>query len=216
VETLKSPAEGRVLLRNVSWETYERLIAEREERPAPRFFYDRAVLEILSPSKKHEEISDILGSLVKELAVELGMDVLAAGSTTFRREDLSRGFEPDACFYFGDTAGSVRGMDDVDLDAGDPPPDLVVEADLTSSSLDKLPIYAKLGVAEVWRYAGGRPQILGLHGDGYERLSRSHSLPPITSEDLARFVEEGLTKGRPEWVREVRRLARDHRTGSRS
>nr|MBA2714118.1 Uma2 family endonuclease [Rubrobacteraceae bacterium] len=62
--TVKSPAEGRVLLRNASWETYERLMAEREERPVPRFFYDRRVLEILSPSKKHEEISDIMESLV--------------------------------------------------------------------------------------------------------------------------------------------------------
>ncbi len=147
--TVKSPAEGRVLLRNASWETYERLMAEREERPVPRFFYDRRVLEILSPSKKHEEISDIMESLVEELVMELEIDVLAAGSTTFKREDLERGFEPDECFYFADAAGRVRAMDDIDLYAGDPPPDLVVEADLTSSSLDKLPIYAKLGVAEV-------------------------------------------------------------------
>ena len=102
------------------------------------------------------------------------MDVLAAGSTTFKREDLQRGFEPDECFSFGDAAGRVRVMDDVDLDAGDPPPDLVVEADLTSSSLNKLPIYARLRVAEVWRYAGGRPDILGLwrrlREDGVEPL----------------------------------------------
>jgi Uma2 family endonuclease len=207
VEMLKSPAEGRVLLRNVSWETYERLISEREERRVPRFFYDRGVLEIMSPSKKHEVVSRVIALLIEELAVELGIDVLAAGSTTFRREDLERGFEPDECFYFGYTAGSVRAMDDLDLDAGDLPPDLVVEADLTSSSLDKLPIYAKLGVAEVWRYAGGRPQILGLHGESYELMAQSRALPPLTGEDLARFVEEGLTKGRPEWVLRVRRWA---------
>ncbi len=88
------------------------------------------------------------------------MDVLAAGSTTFRRADLGRGFEPDECFYFGDAARRVRGMDDIDLDADDPPPDLVVEADLTSSSLDKLPIYARLGIVEVWCYAGGQVEIL--------------------------------------------------------
>lgn len=205
METVKSPAEGRVLLRNASWETYERLMAEREERPVPRFFYDRGVLEILSPSKKHEEISDLMESLVKELTMESGIDVLAAGSTTFKREDLERGFEPDECFYFGDAAGRVRAMDDLDLDAGDPPPDLVVEADLTSSSLNKLPIYARLGVAEVWRYAGGRPDILGLRGGSYERVAQSRFLPPLTGEDLVRFVEEGLRRERPGWVREVRR-----------
>jgi Uma2 family endonuclease len=82
-----------------------------------------------------------------------------------------------------------------------PPPDLVVEADLTSSSLDKLTIYASLGVAEVWRYAGGRPDILGLRGEVYERMAQSRFLPPLTSEDLIRFVEEGLRRERPEWVR---------------
>jgi hypothetical protein len=81
-------------------------------------------------------------------------------------------------------------------------------SDLTSSSLDKLSIYARLGVAEVWRYAGGKPEILVLSGEGYERMSESRALAPLTSEDLARFVEEGLRKDRPEWVREVRLWAR--------
>lgn len=84
------------------------------------------------------------------------------------------------------------------------PPDLVVEADLTSSSLNKLPIYASLGVAEVGRYASGRPDILGLRGDVYERMAQSRFLPPLTSEDLIRSVEEGLRRERPEWVRELR------------
>jgi Uma2 family endonuclease len=216
VETLKSPAEGRVLLRNVSWETYERLVAEREERRVPRFFYDRGVLEIVSPSKKHETISRTGALLVELLAAEVGLDVESSGSTTFKREDLERGFEPDECFYFGDAVERVRGKDDVDLDAGDPPPDLVFEADLTSSSLRKLPIYARLGVPEVWRYAGGQAEILGLIGEDYQRMSQSGTLPSLTSEEFARFVLEGLTKGRPEWVREVRRWARNQRSGSRS
>jgi Uma2 family endonuclease len=213
VETVKRPAEGRVLLRNASWETYERLMAEREERPVPRFFYDRGVLEILSPSKKHEEISRVIALLIEVLSAELGIDVLAAGSTTFKREDLERGFEPDECFYFGDAAGHVRAMDDIDLDAGDPPPDLVVEADLTSSILEKLPIYASLGIAEVWRYAGEKPEILILSGEVYDRTARSRILPPLTSEDLVRLVADGLRKGRPEWVREVRRWAKDRGDG---
>ena len=78
--------------------------------------------------------------------------------------------------------------------SSDSPPDLVVEADLTSSSLNKLPIYASLGVAEVGRYASGRPDILGLRGDVYERMAQSRFLPPLTSEDLIRFVEEGLRR----------------------
>ena len=88
-----------MLLRNVSWETYERLIDEREERGVPRFFYDRGELEIISPSFEHEPVSRIFSMLVSELAVKLGIDVSDAGSTTFKREDLERGFEPDECFY---------------------------------------------------------------------------------------------------------------------
>ena len=100
MEALRGSAEGRVILRNVGWETYERLISEREERNVPRFYCDRGVMEILSPSKRHEMISSVVASLVEELAVAMDVDMINAGSTTFKREDLCRGFEPDKCFYF--------------------------------------------------------------------------------------------------------------------
>jgi len=209
MELAKGPAEQRVLLRNVSWETYERLISEREERPVPRFFYDRGVMEIVSPSTEHEGTGRIIALLVEELGVELGIDVFDAGHTTFRREDLERGFEPDGSFYFSQNAERVRGKHNVDLNV-DPPPDLVVEVDITSYSLDKLPIYAYLGISEVWRYADGQLQILGLRGQDYEAIIESTVLPPLTSDVLARFVEEGLKTRRPVWVRRVREWARSH------
>ena len=206
---VKGSAEQRVLLRNVSWETYERLISEREERRVPRFFYDRGVLEIVSPSKGHESISRIVALLVEELAVELDVDVESAGSTTFKREDIAHGFEPDECFYFQNVE-HVRGKEDVDLDV-DPPPDLVVEVDVANPSLDKLPIFAQVGVAEVWRYAGGRMEMFGLRSEElrYEAITESIVLPPLTEAELARFVEEGLKTRRPDWVHRVREWARD-------
>src|SRR5215210_278835 len=164
-EALKSPPEGRVTLRNVGWETYELLVEEDPDRSAPRFFYDRGELEIVSPSFEHEQIARVIALLVEELAVELDIDVVSAGSTTFKREDFSRGFEPDASFYFAANASRVRGKRRLDLDAGDPPPNLVVEVDITSPSASKLPIYARLGVAEVWRHDGDRLAILGLQDD---------------------------------------------------
>ncbi len=216
-EALKSPSEGRVTLRNVSWETYERLLKEDPGRSAPRFFYDRGVLEIVSPSFEHEAVADIIASLVKELAVELEIDVVGAGSTTFNREDLLRGFEPDVSFYFSENASRVRGKRRIDLDAGDPPPDLVVEVDITSPSASKLPIYAHLGVAEVWRHDGARLTILGLlrqdaEEEGYyAEIPESAFLAPASVESLTRFVEEGLTSGRPAWTRRVREWARELR-----
>lgn len=216
MEAVKSPTEQRVLLRNVSWETYERLVAEREERQVPRFFYDRGVLEIVSPSTEHEAISRLVAALVGELAVALEIDVFGAGSTTFDREDVSGGFEPDQSFYFSENAGRVRGKKRIDLNAGDPPPDLVVEVDITSPSLDKLPIYARLGVREVWRYAGERAAIWVLrdsagepNGEAYTEVARSTALAPVTSDALAHFIGEGLTSSYPAWARKVREWASD-------
>lgn len=220
-ETLKSPPEGRVTLRNVGWETYERLVEEDPDRSAPRFFYDRGVLEIVSPSFEHEQIARVIASLVEELSVELDIDVVSAGSTTFKREDTSRGFEPDACFYFSGKIPQVRGKRRIDLDAGDPPPDLVVEVDITSPSASKLPIYARLGVAEVWRHDGDRLAILGLRQqdtgeEHYAEIPESALLAPakVPGESLTRFVEEGLTSGRPAWTRRVREWARELRRTS--
>lgn len=217
-ETLKSPSEGRVTLRNVGWETYELLVEEDPGRSAPRFFYDRGELEIVSPSFEHEAIADVISSLVVELAVELEIDVVSARSTTFKREEFERGFEPDASFYFAVKIPRIRGKRRIDLDAGDPPPDLVVEVDITSPSASKLPIYARLGVAEVWRHDGDRLAILGLQDDGeegsyYAGIPESAILAParVPGESLARFVEEGLTSGRPTWTRRVREWAHELR-----
>ena len=213
METLKSPLEQKVLLENVSWETYERLLAEREERRKPRFFYDQGVLEIVSPSTEHEALSRTVALLVQLLTAELGIDLFSAGSTTFRREDLERGFEPDESFYFAENAGRLRGKGDIDLSI-DPPPDLVVEIDVTSPSLNKLPMYARLGVSEIWRLAEGRAEILLLKANGdYEAslVKGSGVLPSVTSEALGRLVEEGLTLEHPVWVRRIREWARSNR-----
>lgn len=214
---MKSPAEGRVLLRNVSWETYERLIDEREERSVPRFFYDRGEMEIMSPPFEHDRISRIVALLVELVAAEIGLDLESAGSTTFKSGAFKQGFEPNECFYFSRNAEGVRGKKNIDLDAGDPPPDLVVEVDLTNPSLNKLPIYAHLSVAEVWRLPGGKPEILlpASSGAGYEASERSCVLPLLTNEALSRLVEEGLTSKRPDWVCRVREWARQKLDGSR-
>jgi Uma2 family endonuclease len=218
VEALKSPPEGRVTLRNVGWETYKMLVEEDPGRSAPRFFYDRGVLEIVSPSFEHEAIADVISSLVNELAVELEIDVTPARSTTFKREDFARGFEPDASFYFPDNAAKVRGKRRISLDAGDPPPDLVVEVEITSPSASKLPIYARLGVAEVWRHDGNRLSVLGLQQNEegyYAEIPESTFLAPprVSGESLTHFVKEGLTSERPAWTRRVHEWARELRGG---
>jgi Uma2 family endonuclease len=206
METIKSPAEHRVILHDTSWETYVRLMKKRGENRVPRFTYDRGELEIMSPSTQHESIAYHIGLLVAVFAEELGVDLYGAGSTTFEREDLERGFEPDACFYIRNEA-RIRGKRRIDLDF-DPPPDLVIEVDITSPSLDKLPIYAHFGVPEVWRYDGERVMTYELRDDEYVGIAGSIALPPLTSAILTRFVDEGLKTRRRAWVRNVRDWAR--------
>lgn len=208
--TVQSPEEQRVLLRNVDWATYERLLAEREKNPAPRFTYDKGRLEILSPlTLEHEECSDNVRFLVRLLAGEWGMDIRALGSMTLKREDIQGGVEPDGCFYI-QSLKSVRGKRRIDPRM-DPPPDLAIEIDITHPTLDKLPIYARFGVAEVWRYDGHRLDIYVLEGEQYSERAESAVLSGVTSSALDQLLTESQTLGSVEWERRVREWARELR-----
>ncbi len=208
METVERSVEQKVILHNVRWETYERLLAEQESSSAPRFTYDRGELEIMSPSTEHEEYNRTIALLVEIFAVEAGLDVRNVGSMTFRREDLERGFEPDSCFYVQNET-RVSGKTQINL-AVDPPPDLVIEVDITSPSLNKLPIYAQIGVPEVWRYDGGRLEILRLERTEYAAAPTSTTLPPLTSSVLSDLVYKSRATKRRAWIRKVREWARSN------
>jgi Uma2 family endonuclease len=202
METVKIPSEQRTVLHNISWETYEHLLADHWDSSSPRFAYDQGELEIMSPSPEHEAYNRSLALLVEFLAAELSIDVYDLGSTTFRREDLGCSFEPGSCFYIQNEE-QIRGKDRIDLSV-DPPPDLVIEIDITSPSFSKLPIYAQIGVPEVWRYDGKRLAILVLEGSDYAETSGSTALPPVTSNALTDFVEKSKTTMRTVWLKKVR------------
>ncbi len=204
--TTRNAAEQRVLLSAIGWETYERLLAEHQDSSAPRFTYDRGALEIMSPLPDHEKYNRAIASLVEVVAEERGLDFENLGSTTFRREDLRRGFEPDSCFYIQHEP-AIRGKSVLDL-RRDPPPDLVIEIDITHLSLDKLPIYAALGVPEVWRYDGRRLEMWALHGDRYVAGVESTALPGVARDDVARLIEESKATRRIAWLARVRAWAR--------
>jgi Uma2 family endonuclease len=200
--------EQKVILEGISWETYEMLLADNDNRRVPRLAYDRGVLEAMSPSIEHERVARNIAVVVTVVAEEMGVDVFDAGSTTFRREDLKRGFEPDGCFYVQNER-RIRGKQRIDLTV-DPPPDLVIEVDITSPSLDKLPIYAQIGVPEVWRHDGEKLVIFRLEGEEYVEAATSQVLPPLNVDVLSDFVEASRTQGRTVWMRDVRVWARRH------
>jgi Uma2 family endonuclease len=167
--------------------------------------FDRGTLEIMAPSFAHERPLQLLVQIVQILAEVHDMDMISAGSTTFKREDLARGFEPDASFYI-QHANDVRGNAEIDLDS-DPPPDLVLEIDITHPSLDKFPIYAAIGVPEVWRYAEQKVSIYRHHAGGYTVEDSSTVLSGVTSQQLTQLVTTGYEMLRPAWLRHVRAWA---------
>jgi len=193
--------EQKVIIEPVSWQTYERLLADLDDRSAPRLTYDCGVLEIMSPTARHEELNRNLALIVTIVAAALGLDVRNLGSTTFRREDINRGFEPDSCFYIEHEA-AVRGKAKIDL-SHDPPPDLVIEIDITSGSLDKFPIYGHVGVPEIWRYDSHHLTIFHLVDDEYQARESSRAFPEIKAADLAHLLQESLSQPSTQWLRSL-------------
>jgi Uma2 family endonuclease len=160
--------ERRFVLDGVDWEGYETLL---RLFPRTRMTYDRGVVELMSPMYVHELYRKRLASLIETLADELEIPYIAAGSTTFRRQLLDRGLEPDESYYLT-SIGRLNNRMDINLDV-DPPPDLAVEVDITSSSLDRMGIYAALGVPEVWRFDGEIFTVQLLRADRFYALSQS-------------------------------------------
>jgi Uma2 family endonuclease len=196
----------------VSWETYERLLADDEERRVPRMTYDQGVLELVTPSMPHDEDARTITRIVDIVAANLGTPIRSVGSTTFRRKDLERGFEPDASFYIQNEE-RIRGQREVDLTV-DPPPDLVLEMEMSRSALDKLPLFASVGIPEVWRCDGQRVTILILEQDRYQESSNSLAFPILTSDILTRFLAESRTALSPDWFQAVSDWARGQRKTS--
>ena len=203
-----SSAEQRVVLHNVSWETYERILSEHVDSRSPRFTFENGELEIMSPSAERERYIWLIGDLVGVLADVMDLDAESLGSTTFRREEHERGFEPDCCFYF-ENAVRVRGKDRLDLSV-DPPPDLVVEVDVTNPSIAELPIFAEFGVAEVWRVRQERRSAFRLRAGQYQEVAEARSFQASRQPRCRNCWVEVKTLGRTAWLRLARAWAQEH------
>jgi Uma2 family endonuclease len=177
-----------VTLPDTDWKTYTRLLRAFSGRPGIRLTYDRGVLEIMSPLMEHDEPSDFLGRLICTLTEELGLPIKQGGSTTLRRRKRKRGIEPDKCYWITNEP-AMRTIRHLDLRIH-PPPDLAIEVDVSHSSLDRMSIYAALGVRELWRLDDPS---LTFHvlGPSKRYMLTTHSLvfPQVTPADLQRFLD---------------------------
>ena len=208
--TLTSPiepiltGEQHIIFRHSSWATYQRLLTERQGT-RPRFAYDLGTLEIMTTSLQHEKLVRLFEALINTLALAFDIDLESTGETTYQRADLARGFEPDGSYYITNPE-RVRGKEQLDLSI-DPAPDLVVEIDLTSSSLNKQPIMAALGIKEVWHYQSGETSILKLSEEHYKIATDSDYFAGITSQHLSTWINTGLQTSRPQWLRQLQHEA---------
>ena len=200
------PPEGGVVFHDVGWGDYESMLQIVGERRI-RVTYDRGTMEVRMPSQRHEQAAQWLGLFVTRLAEELEVPYEPLGMTTWRKLDAEKGLEPDQCYYIQHQA-VVREKEELDLDV-DPPPDLAIEVDITSSSLNRMAIYAELGVPEVWRYDGRTVVICHLGADGqYQAHETSRSFPGLRPADVERFIELGRTTDKLRWARELRAWVR--------
>jgi Uma2 family endonuclease len=198
--------EQRVTMRNVSWETYEGLLAANADSTWPRMTYDRGNLEIMGPSASHERLKEILSAVVDLVAEEWGIEFRRLGSTTFRRRDLKRGAEPDCCFYV-ERVESIHGIKEIDL-VVHPAPDLVIEIEITNPVVGKLPIWADFGVPEIWLAAEESVKIVRLAEGEYRPQEKSETLSPLTATLLSDFLRRGNEMKTLPWRRMVREWAR--------
>ncbi len=207
IEAIEHLPKGAVLrIPHVSWEDYEQLLTDLGDDYHVRVSYACGWLEIMSPLPEHGKFAEVVQDIAREITRELGVKLEACGSMTIRSAWQSKGAEPDTCFYV-QNAARIIGKRSLDFNT-DPSPDIVVEIDVTNASQSKFPIYAALGVPEIWRYDGSQAYFYHLSGEQYVEASHSRAFSFLAGAVLAQFIEQSKTEGQDaaleatrEWVR---------------
>ncbi len=197
------PAGGKLQLSGVGWDDYEGLLEEIEGKRHVRISYDHGRMEIMSLSPEHEGYASLFSHLIDVLTEELELEFFSIRSTTLKRKRALQGKEPDDCFYIGDVT-RILGKKRLDLDY-DSPPDLAIEVDVTSSTLDKMAIYAGLGVPEVWRLDEYNVEFYSLAGGRYILAPTSAIFPFLPPSVVADHLNIGVTQG----IRAMKRAFRE-------
>ncbi|MEA5551556.1 Uma2 family endonuclease [Anabaena cylindrica UHCC 0172] len=191
--TTAIPAETRVLLENITWQTFKTMLAEMGSNRTNRITYDHGKIEIMTPQKPHENSNRLIEVFVGVLCEELGLEVNRVVSLTLTRDDLEYGAEPDSSYYIQNEL-LVREKENIDL-AFDPPPDLVLEVEYSRPKIDKLKLYAAMGIPEFWRFNGTTLRIYTLTNEQYSEIQISPTFAPIPVKEIPRFIEESKKIG---------------------
>jgi Uma2 family endonuclease len=198
---IESP-EIRTVLENVRWETFLEL-AEQRRGSVPRMTFDEGVLEMMSPKRQHENIGRLIGRMIETYSEVLEIEIQSVASTTFKRKELKKAFEADESYYV-QHAEQIRPKEEIDLTV-DPPPDLVIEVEITSSAIMKLKLFAAMGVPEVWRHDGDRMEMFVLQGGQYNAVDSSQALTGLAAATINATLQRRFERGETALIREFRR-----------
>ena len=199
---LSEASETRMVLENVSWETFVALADERRGS-VPRMTYSEGVLEMMSPKRKHENIGRLIGRMVEAYSEIKGIEILSVASVTVKRSDLKKAYEADESYYVTNI-DQVLAKEELDFEV-DPAPDLVVEVELTSSAIEKMELFAAMQVREVWRHDGTSVQFYRWLNGRYDMIPTSVELPGLDAALINRFLEKRLEAGETTFIRAFRR-----------
>lgn len=197
-----SPSETRTVLENISWDLFVEL-SEQRRGSVPRMTFDEGVLELMSPLLEHESIGSLVARLVETYTEVRNIEIRTVASTTFKRKDLQKAFEADESYYIKN-AGRMPPKRRIDLKV-DPPPDLVIEIEITSSAIHKLKLFAAMGVPEVWRHDGEHLEMFALIDGQYQPTIASVALPELTVSIIETNLERRFELGETALIREFRR-----------
>jgi len=198
--------EKRVTLHNISWESYEKILEALGDNRAARLTYYQGMLEIMTPLEEHESGSEHIGMLIHILTEELNLNVKSMASTTLKVPALKASPEPDKCYYIQNEP-AVRGKI-VDLTI-DPPPDLILEVDITHTDINKKQLYQDMKVPEFWRYNGSKLTIYVLNKGEYLESENSQTFPILTKQMVYNFLAECKTQGETQTKRAFRTWLRE-------
>jgi Uma2 family endonuclease len=202
---IEIPAGQRIYLHDIDWREFEQILLELGEKRATRIAYFDGDLEIRMPLSEHERAKVLIGDLLKILLEELDLPWESLGSSTFKKESMNAGIEPDDCFYIKNCHAMI-GKKRLDLTI-DPLPDLAIEVDLTSPT--QISAHEALKVPEIWRYKNDKLAIFILTEGQYIESSISLIFPDLLvlegiSRQLERSTEILMSEARKEFRKEVR------------
>jgi Uma2 family endonuclease len=206
----KPIAENIVSLTHVSWKTFSRLLEELGDQRNQRLSYYLGNLEIMSPLGEHENNNRFIDDLIRAIADELNLNLKKFGSLTLKSNQEKQAVEPDSCYYLNNEP-LVRNKQHIDLTI-DPPPDLVLEIDITSGSLNKLPIYATFKVPEIWRYNGKKLTVFCFNAatNNYQQLTKSKVFSWLDLELIPQLINQSLDIGETATLKQFRQWIKNN------